>query len=109
MTTLMGQTGSPVIYDEKTIAFHIRSGEIDGQGRALYNVGRLLTLDVIANLQKWAKEMEADPFQLDTEDLCPHLQGAIQVKHVASDAFEIIEMQFSDPKPYIPRELRFDA
>jgi V8-like Glu-specific endopeptidase len=55
MTTFSGQSGSPVIYDEKIIAVHIKSGKSDGKGRFLYNVGRLLTLDVIANLQKWAK------------------------------------------------------
>jgi hypothetical protein len=45
--------------------------------------------------------MGADPFQLDTENLCEHLQEAIGIKRVASDAFEI--------KPYMPKELRFDA
>jgi hypothetical protein len=78
--------------------------------------------------------MGADPFQLDTEDLCPHLQEMISIKRVASDAFEIIEKQFSNPKPpqnpispvkplpnpikaaekpvslpQIPKEFRFDA
>jgi hypothetical protein len=78
--------------------------------------------------------MDADPFQLDTENLCPHLQEMISIKRVASDAFEIIEKQLSNPKPphdaisplqlfpnsikaaekpvslpQIPKELRFDA
>ncbi len=78
--------------------------------------------------------MKADPFQLDTENLCPHLQEMISIKRVASDAFEIIEKQFSNPKPpqnpisslqppskpikpaekpislpQIPKEFRFDA
>jgi hypothetical protein len=30
MTTFKGQSGSPVIHDEKTIAVHIKSGEKDG-------------------------------------------------------------------------------
>ncbi len=78
--------------------------------------------------------MEADPFQVDTENLCPHLREMINIKRVGSDAFEIIEKQFSNPKPpqnsisplkplpnpikavekpvslrQIPKELRFDA
>ncbi len=77
--------------------------------------------------------MGADPFQLDTENLCPHLQEMISIKRVASDAFEIIEKQFSNPSnpqnqinlqphqkpdvpaepitslPQIPKEFRFDA
>jgi hypothetical protein len=102
--------------------------------RVLFNVGRLLTLDVIANLQEWARSMGADPFQVDTENLCPHLRERINIKRVGSDAFEIIEKQFSDPKPpqnpisplkplpnhikaaekpvslpQIPKEFRFDA
>jgi V8-like Glu-specific endopeptidase len=55
MTTFKGQSGSPVIYGEKIIAVHIKSGKADGKGRYLYNVGRLLTPDVIANLQEWAR------------------------------------------------------
>jgi hypothetical protein len=43
--------------------------------------------------------MGADPFQVDTENLCPHLQEMINFKRVASDAFEIFEKQFSNPKP----------
>ncbi len=54
---------------------------------------------MIANLQEWAKSMGADPFQVDTENLCPHLQERIIIKRVGSDAFQIIEKQFSDPKP----------
>jgi hypothetical protein len=37
--------------------------------------------------------MGADPFQLDTENLCPHLQEMINIKRVASDAFEIKSTQ----------------
>jgi hypothetical protein len=43
--------------------------------------------------------MGADPFQVDTENLCPHLQERINIKRVGSDAFQIIDKQFSDPKP----------
>ncbi len=70
--------------------------------------------------------MGADPFQLDTENLCPHLREMISIKRVASDAFEIKPPQnpISPLKPLpnpikaaekpvslpqIPKELRFDA
>ena len=55
MTTFEGQSGCPVVHGEKTIAIHIKSGESDGSGGVLFNVGRLLTLDVLKNLQNWAK------------------------------------------------------
>jgi hypothetical protein len=81
--------------------------------------------------------MGADPFQIDTENLCQHLQGMLKIKSVASDAVEITEKEFpatNPPKipqqpqqpiqppsnpvviaakpsslPQIPKELRFDA
>jgi hypothetical protein len=70
--------------------------------------------------------MGADPFQLDTENLCPHLQEMINIKRVASDAFEIKPSQNAinplqpllNPNkgaekpislPKIPNEFRFDA
>lgn len=82
--------------------------------------------------------MGADPFQIDTENLCPHLQAMLNVKSVASDAVEIIQKEFpvtNPPQnipqppqkqfrppanpviiagkpsslPQIPKELRFDA
>jgi hypothetical protein len=57
--------------------------------------------------------MGADPFQIDTENLCPHLQAMLKIKSVASDAVEIIEKEFPASKPFpvpqIPKDLRFDA
>ena len=78
--------------------------------------------------------MGADPFQIDTENLCHHLQAMLKIKSVASDAVEITEKEFqatnpqnipqqpiqppSNPVvvaikpsslPQIPKELRFDA
>lgn len=55
-----------------------------------FNVGWLFTPEVIMNLVQWAKKMGADPFQIDTEDLCPHLQKRLKIKSVASDLVEII-------------------
>ena len=82
--------------------------------------------------------MGADPFQIDTDNICPHLQTMLKVKSIASDAVEIIQKEFpvtnppqnisqlpqqfrppSNPPviiaekpsslPLIPKELRFDA
>ena len=82
--------------------------------------------------------MGADPFQIDTENLCTHLQAMLKIKSVASDAVEITEKEFpaTNPQqsipqppqkpiqapskpvvvaekpsslPQIPKELRFDA
>ena len=79
MTTLKGQSGSPVIYDNKIIALHIKSGDrdvsnsINGEKRVLFNIGRLITLDLLKNIQAWCDQLEADPFQVDLDNLCPYL------------------------------------
>ncbi len=62
MTTYSGQSGCPVIYDGKMIALHAKAG----QKTQNFNAGRLFTPDVIENLMKWTKEINADPFQIDT-------------------------------------------
>jgi hypothetical protein len=56
MTTLPGQAGSPVIYGDKIIAIHLKTGHRDGKGDYVkLNVGRLITLDVLENLQHWSE------------------------------------------------------
>ena len=46
MTTYGGHSGSPIVYDDKTIGIHIKSGKADPnfKGKVLYNTGRLLTI-----------------------------------------------------------------
>lgn len=54
--------------------------------------------------------MGADPFQIDTENLCHHLQAMLKIKSIVSDAVEIIEKEFSASNLHqIPKELKFDA
>ena len=57
MTTLKGQSGSPVVHGNKTIAIHIKSGDrdIDCKERVLFNIGRLITLDMLKNIQAWGE------------------------------------------------------
>ena len=49
--------------------------------------------------------MGGDPFQIDTENLCSHLQEMLKIKSVASDAVEIIEKEFpaTNPPQNIPQ------
>ena len=74
MTTYPGQSGCPVVYGDKAIAIHIQSGELAPDKTFLYNVGRLVTLDMLKNIKKWSEQMQADPFKLDMENICPHLR-----------------------------------
>lgn len=86
MTTFKGQSGCPVSYGDKTIAVHIQHGKKNED----FNIGRLLTVDVLKNLQLWSKEMDTDPFQIDVENLCPHLKEHFKVKYVSSNGTEIV-------------------
>ncbi len=69
MTTFPGQSGCPVIYGGKMIAIHAKAGDPNQN----FNAGRLLTPEVIKNLAAWSKKMGADPFQINTTNLCTHL------------------------------------
>ncbi len=51
ISTQIGQSGSPVVSDKGIVAIHAGAGKHDNN----YNMGRLITLDVIVNLQKWRK------------------------------------------------------
>ena len=57
MTTFPGQSGCPVVYGGKMIAFHAKAGDPNQN----FNVGRLLTPEVIKHLVAWTKKTGADP------------------------------------------------
>ncbi len=84
MTTFNGQSGCAVIYDDKMIAIHTK-----GNITQNLNGGRLLTPELIKNLVSWSKKMGADPFQIDTSNLCSHLKQIFNIKYVSSDALEV--------------------
>jgi hypothetical protein len=90
MTTFPGQSGCAVVYGGKMIAIHTKGKITDKM-----NGGRLLTPEVIKNLVAWSKKLGADPFQIDTSNLCPHLKKIFSIKQVSSDALEVQDFQFS--------------
>ena len=55
--------------------------------------------------------MEADPFQIDTSNLCPHLKEILNVKYASSEALEVKELVLSKDQadtltcclPHIPK------
>ncbi len=47
--------------------------------------------------------MGADPFRVDYESMCPHLQGILKIKHLASDGFDIVGKIPTQPTPNIPQ------
>jgi hypothetical protein len=67
------------------IAIHAKAGESNQN----FNAGRLLTPEVIKNLAAWSKKMGADPFQINTANLCTHLQQMLNIQYVSSDAIEL--------------------
>jgi V8-like Glu-specific endopeptidase len=44
-----GQSGSPIIINDKIIGIHVGRGE-----KKIYNFGRLVTLGLLDNIKKWA-------------------------------------------------------
>ncbi len=51
ISTSGGHSGCPVVSDQGIVAIHIGSNTKGDN----YNIGRLITLDLINNLQKWSK------------------------------------------------------
>jgi V8-like Glu-specific endopeptidase len=49
ISTMKGQSGSPIVSREKIIAIHNGGGRPDEE----FNVGRMVTADLIASLLKW--------------------------------------------------------
>lgn len=58
--THSGQSGAPVISGEKIIAIHVGAGN-NGEN---FNVGRLITLDMIKLLFQWCNELKGTRFQV---------------------------------------------
>ena len=51
ISTKEGQSGCPIVSDRGVVGIHIGSGRT-GEN---FNIGRVITLDVIVNLKKWQK------------------------------------------------------
>lgn len=58
VNTRPGQSGCPVILDKKIIGIHNGGGK-RGEN---FNIGRLVTCDLVENINKWCKELKGDPF-----------------------------------------------
>jgi hypothetical protein len=58
LSTVPGESGTPVCVNEEIIAIHNGGGKESEQ----FNVGRLVTADMISNLNKWRHELNAVPF-----------------------------------------------
>ena len=50
ISTLFGQSGCPVVSDNKIIAVHCGGATVDEH---YFNMGRLITADIISTLQEW--------------------------------------------------------
>jgi hypothetical protein len=57
--------------NEEIIAIHTGGGKDNEQ----FNVGRLVTADMICNLNKWCKELNAVPFAQVPNRVCSHLNN----------------------------------
>jgi hypothetical protein len=68
LSTMPGESGTPVCVNEEIIAIHNGGGKKDEE----FNVGRLVTADMIINLNKWCKDLNAVPFTQVPDKVCTH-------------------------------------
>jgi hypothetical protein len=68
LSTVPGESGTPVCVNEEIIAIHTGSGRDNEQ----FNVGRVVTADMIINLNKWCNELKAVPFTQVPNKNCTH-------------------------------------
>jgi hypothetical protein len=70
ISTVVGQGGCPIVTEDRIIGIHIGSGLEKKQ----YNIGRILTTDLIRNLKLWCKELNGHEFTISTGNICTHLE-----------------------------------
>ena len=68
VSTLAGQSGCPVVKDDRIIAVHV------GGYQGKYNVGRLIDSTVIKNIEAWGKELGTEGYRAGREKICRHNQ-----------------------------------
>jgi hypothetical protein len=61
---------------------------------------------MLKNIQEWCGDLEADPFQVDLENLCPHLRSRFVAKRASSKYLDILDSL--DTYEFPPKEYRFD-
>jgi V8-like Glu-specific endopeptidase len=61
ISTLPGQSGCPIIFNNEIIGLHLGAGK----STQFSNMGILITADVIANLLEWRNQLNTDPFVID--------------------------------------------
>ena len=58
ISTLPGQSGSPVVVEDAIIAVHV------GGDKAQFNVGRIVDTSLLDSLCNWTEQLKAAPFRL---------------------------------------------
>jgi hypothetical protein len=91
VSTLGGESGTAVCVDGRIIAIHNGSGK----GNEEFNVGRLITSDLINNIKKWILELKADLCTILEIKMCPHLND-YDLSTMIADQKKLLE---HDKKP----------
>jgi hypothetical protein len=60
ISTRVGHSGCPIIADGRIIAIHNGGGKKDDK----FNVGRLVTFDLVGDLEEWGKQLHGHPIQI---------------------------------------------
>jgi hypothetical protein len=66
---LSGQSGAPIICNHEIVGIHFGGGK----SVQFYNLGRLITSDVVENLINWSKELGAYHPSVNTKAICEHI------------------------------------
>jgi hypothetical protein len=65
ISTLAGQSGCPLVSDNQVIGLHLAAGQSA-------NIGRLITAEVIEDLEKWREVLKGDRFRIKSDRMCEH-------------------------------------
>ena len=68
VSTLGGQSGCPVVVDDQIIAIHTGANREQENS----NIGRLITSDLMRNVEQWGKQLGGSPCSVSENASCPH-------------------------------------
>jgi hypothetical protein len=67
---LGGHSGCPVVVEQSIIALHIGAGAINEK----FNIGRIISLTLLKDLEKWRIQLKGDSFTINSK-MCFHAKA----------------------------------
>jgi hypothetical protein len=86
VSTLPGQSGTAVCTRDRIIAIHCGGGKKDEE----FNVGRIITPELLSDLERWVKQLDAYPFAM-TEQPSESFNEEIKFRTIIEEQQRVIE------------------